>query len=598
MTLSQLLKRLYPFLKPYRFWILVSLGITIVGAALAQVNPLVVHYTVNSIQQLLNEGKELADGWHVIILISSILIGKEVVNIFIQFWQKFIGEKLKVEVGRDLSNYSVDRVLNYNLNFYALKENETGRLGTRIDRGVEGLTKTIKNIFVDILPLFASALFALIIMFNANVYVGLVSSVIIPIYFWLSNKQANVQKGVRKTIQEFKEERNNRVINIFSSIFVVKSFVREKYESEAHEKLNDQLSTVEIKHHRTNFFFDSLKTFAEQIGVVAVIIVTAYLVLGRQMDLGAIMLHILLFNNIASPIKHLHRIYDEYNEAVSYAEGFFNTIESRDYLTSTGGISDRKISGDFEMKDLNFGYVKNKVVLHDINLKIPAGKTTALVGLSGAGKTTIINLLAKFYQPNSGAIYLDNVPLNDWDTDFLRNNIGVVLQSNHIFSGTIEENIRYGLLEATHEQIVEAAKQAYIHDAIASMPDQYKTSTQNLSGGQKQRLSIARMFLRNPKIVFLDEPTASLDAVATEQIKNSLDAIKKDRTVVIISHNISQFVDADLIYVIQEGEIVETGNHSDLYKMNGLYKDIIDSNARSFNFEKLAGTILNNSITD
>jgi len=591
MTLTKLIERLYPFLKPYRFWILLSLGITLIAAALAQVNPLVVKYTVNSIQQLLNEGKGLADGWNVIILISIILLGKEIINIFIQFGQKFIGEKLKVQVGRDLSNYSVDRVLNYNLTFYALKENETGRLGTRIDKGVEGLTKTIKNIFVDILPLFASALFALIIMFNANLYVGLVSSVIIPIYFWLSNKQANVQKGVRKAIQEFKEERNSRVINIFNSIFVVKSFVREKYESDVHEQLNHELSIAEIRHHRTNFFFDSLKTFAEQIGVVAVIIVTAYLVLGRQMDLGAIMLHILLFNNITSPIKHLHRIYDEYNEAISYAEGFFNTIETTDYLTKKGGISDKKINGNFEMKNLNFGYLKSKVVLHDINLQIPAGKTTALVGLSGAGKTTIINLLAKFYEPSSGAIYLDDVPLKDWDTDFLRNNIGVVLQSNHIFSGSIEENIRYGYLEATHEQIIEASKQAYIHDAIINMPDQYKTSTQNLSGGQKQRLAIARMFLRNPKIVFLDEPTASLDAIATEQIKNSLDAIKKDRTVVIISHNISQFVDADLIYVIQEGKIVETGNHFDLYKLNGLYKEIIDSNARSLNFEKLADTI-------
>jgi ABC-type multidrug transport system fused ATPase/permease subunit len=431
-------------------------------------------------------------------------------------------------------------------------------------------------------------------MFNANMYVGLVSSIIIPIYFWLSNKQANLQRGVRKTIQEFKEERNNRVINIFSSIFVVKSFVREKYESNAHEKLNTQLSKAEIKHHKTNFFFDSLKTFAEQIGVVAVIIVTAYLVLDRKMELGAIMLHILLFNNIASPIKHLHRIYDDYNEAVSYAEGFFKTIETKEYITKQGGINDKIVEGNFEIKNLNFGYVKDKSVLNNINLKIPAGKTTALVGLSGAGKTTIINLLAKFYEPNSGAIYLDDIPLNEWDTDFLRNNIGVVLQSNHIFSGTIEENIRYGFLEATHEQIIEASKKAYIHDAIIKMPNQYQTSTQNLSGGQKQRLSIARMFLRNPKIVFLDEPTASLDAVATEQIKNSLDAIKKDRTVVIISHNISQFVDADLIYVIEEGNIVESGNHAELYKLNGLYKDIIDSNARSLNIEKLAETVLNN----
>jgi ABC-type multidrug transport system fused ATPase/permease subunit len=587
MTFKEIMIRLYPFLKPYSRWIYYSLGVTVVLACLSQINPIIVKYAVNNIQSLLNQGKSISSGWSLMIMISSILLGKELIMAFFQFWQKFIGEKLKVEVGRDLSNFAISRILGYSLSFHASVGNEPGKLGTRIDRGVDGLTKTIKNIFVDILPLFASALFALIIMFSANVFVGLVASVIVPIYFILSFKQAKVQKGVRKSIQEYKEERNSKIINIFNSILVVKSFVREDFEGDGHKQLNDQLSEVEIAHHRVNFIYDSLKLFSEQIGVVLVIIVTAFLVLDKQMDLGAIMLHILLFNNIAAPIKHLHRIYDEYNEAVSYAEGFFKAIESSESeVKELKGQRRGNLTGN-----VKFGYDETKPVLHGITFEIPAGKTTALVGLSGAGKTTILNLLAKFYRPDSGSITLDETPLEEWDSIYLREHIGVVLQSNHIFSGTIEENIKYGNLEATFEQIELAAKQAFIHEEIMNMPKNYKTRTQELSGGQKQRLSLARMFLKNPPIVFLDEPTASLDAVATEQIKNSIDAIKVGRTVVIISHNISQFVDADLIYVIDRGRIVEQGNHKSLYQNEGLYKEIIDSNARSLNIEKLSETI-------
>src|SRR5690606_17389779 len=172
-------------------------------------------------------------------------------------------------------------------------------------------------------------------------------------------------------------------------------------------------------------------------------------------------------------------------------------------------------------------------------------KITALVGLSGAGKSTVINLLDKFYEPTSGAILLDGVDLKDYDTDFLRNNIGLVLQKNHIFSGTIEENIRYGNPNASQEEVFEAAKQAYIYDQVMDLPKKFESNALLLSGGQQQRIAIARMFLKNPPIIFLDEPTASLDAIATEQIKNSLDAIKKNRTVIIISHSISQIIDSD-----------------------------------------------------
>ncbi len=210
--------------------------------------------------------------------------------------------------------------------------------------------------------------------------------------------------------------------------------------------------------------------------------------------------------------------------------------------------------------------------------------------MSGAGKSTVINLLCKFYEPDSGEILLDGNNLNDFDNDYLRDDLGLVLQKNHIFKGSIEDNIRYGNLEATLDEIKEAATKAYLHEQILDLPDGYNHDATQLSGGQQQRIAIARLFLKNPPIIFLDEPTASLDAIATEQIKNSLDAIKKDRTVIIISHSLSQILDSDMIYVMKKGEVVENGTHEELYEKDGTYREIFDASARSLNLDRLVKT--------
>ena len=243
------------------------------------------------------------------------------------------------------------------------------------------------------------------------------------------------------------------------------------------------------------------------------------------------------------------------------------------------------------MNGVDFTYSNGTQALHNVTMRIESGKITALVGLSGAGKTTVVSLLDKFYHPNKGSILLDGVELRDWDTQWLRENVGLVLQKNHIFDGTIEENIKYGNPHATHEEVVEAAKKAYINDQVMQLPHGFNTHALQLSGGQQQRIAIARMFIKNPPIIFLDEPTASLDAIATEQIKASIDAIKAGRTVIIISHNIGQIIDADKIYVLQEGRVVQGGTPTEVYQQGGIYKDIFDASARSMNVDKIANTI-------
>ncbi len=591
MSIWQIIRRLVPFVKPYTRWVIFSLLLTLLGAFAAQVNPIVLRYTVDTIERLLREGRTASQGASLLVFISVILIGKEILNTALRYGQNLFGEKIRVNVSSRLSQFAIEKILKYQLAFYSDADNQTGILQTRIDRGAESLTKLVQSAFIDILPLFANAIMALIVMYSANTYVGLVASAILPIYFLLSQRQASMLKGARRGLRSLRETKNNGLHNIIQSIIVIKSFVREDYEKEKQFRLQQNLVNAQLKQRQTNFIFDGLKTFLEQIGVVLIIILTAYLVLDGQMSIGAIMFHIMLFNNVSAPIRQLHRIYDEMNDALTYAEGYFQILDADDQIEKSGPLGVSTLKGNFELIDVSFTYPNGTQALHNIDMKIPHGKTVAFVGLSGAGKSTLINLLTRFYQPTSGKILLDGKELADYETDLLRRKIGLVLQKNHIFKGTIEENIRYGNINASFPAIEEAARKAFLHEQIEKLPHGYETDAQLLSGGQQQRIAIARLFLKNPSIIFLDEPTASLDAVATEQIKNSLDAIKADRTVVVISHSISQIIDSDLIYVLKEGRAVEHGTHDELYEKDGTYREIFNASARSLNIDKISRTL-------
>ncbi len=589
MSLFQLFRTVSPYIRPYRWLLILALALTFIGSLTAQVNAWVLRYTVDRVNGLIVTGESLSTGFRVLAVISAILIGKEIVNAFIQYGQKYFGERLRIMVARDLAQNVIERILTYKLAFFSAGGNRPGKLQTRIDRGIESLTRLIQNFFIDILPLFANSLVALIVMFNANFYVGLVGLSIVPVYFYISWVQAKRLRGARRRIKDLRENKSQGILTILDSITVIKSFIREDMEGEKQMNLQNSLTDTQLKTRRISFLFDGIKSFIEQIGVVLIIILTVYFVLKGEMTIGAIMFHILLFNNVSAPIRQLHRIYDEMNDALIYSESFFEILYADDHTEESGAYRPETIRGRFELIDVDFTYPDNQVrTLTGIDMVVEPGKITALVGLSGAGKSTLINLLDKFYTPDSGEILLDGVSLGQYDTAYLRDHIGLVLQKNHIFNGSIRENICYGNPQADFDQVVDAAKKAYIHEQILAMPEGYETPALALSGGQQQKIAIARMFLKNPPIIFLDEPTASLDAISTEQIKNSLDAIKKDRTVIVISHSISQIIDSDRIYVMKDGEVVESGCHDELYRENGTYREIFDAMARSMNLDKIS----------
>lgn len=590
MNLWQLFHKVKPFVLPYKWLVAVTLLLTLIGALTAQVNALTLQYAVDQINAVVESGQGLSAGWHILVTISVILLSKEIINIFIQFGQKFFGERLRILISQDVAQSIIVKFLQYRLAFFTQDDNQAGKLQTRIDRGIGSITRLVQIFFIEIFPLFSSALIALGLMFYANVWIGLVALCIVPIYFWVTFKQAQKLSGTRRNLRDGRERKSQGILSIINSITVIKSFNREQIEAEKQLTLQKQLTDHQMRTRQLSFLFEGLKTFIEQIGVVFIIILTAYFVLVGDMSIGMIMFHILLFNNVSAPIRSLHRIYDEVNDAMIYAESFFKILEADDEVETSGQLKPSPLTGKFELKQVNFSYPNGFHALKNINLTIQPNKITALVGLSGAGKSTLISLLDKFYLPQSGEILLNGTSLNDIDTQYLRDHIGLVLQKNHIFQGTIEENIRYGKMNATQEEIIAAAKKASIHEQILKLPQAYQSDALLLSGGQQQRIAIARMFLKNPPIIFLDEPTASLDAIATEQIKHSLDEIKQGRTVIIISHSLSQIIDADYTYVMQDGMIVEHGEHHQLYQQQGVYKNIFDAMAKSLNIEKISKT--------
>ena len=594
MGIGTLLYYILRIVKPYRWLLVVTLVLTLLGSLLAQVNAIVLDRAVDAIN-IIDQQPTLmwSSALRVLIIVSAVLLGKEVLATVVNFFRRYYGERMRILVSRDLTLQVVHHMQTFRMAFFTTSGNEAGRLQSRIDKGVLSTSRAVNSFFIDILPLLTSAVLALILMFMANVDVGLVALAIVPVYFYVTYIQAERMRAGRRDIFSGQQAVSQNILNIIESIGVIKSFNREVVEDQRMGGIQDSVTNLQLSTRKQSYFYTGLKGFLEQIGTVLVIILTAYLVLIDYpgMTIGKIMYHVMLFANVSAPIRQLHRIYDDLNAALIYSEGLFDLLEGDEHVEDTGDYRPDEVKGCFEMQHVDFAYPNGVKALHDVSMRIEPGKITALVGMSGAGKSTVVNLLDKFYHADSGTILLDGKPIEQWDTRWLREHVGLVMQKNHIFDGTIEDNIKYGNPQATHDDVVNAARRAFLYDQVMQLPKGFESSALRLSGGQQQRVAIARMFIKNPTVIILDEPTASLDAIATEQIKASIDAIKQGRTVIIISHNIGQIIDADTIYVLDQGRVVESGKPDDVYRQGGRYKEIFDASARSMNADKIADVL-------
>ncbi|MCR5744698.1 MAG: ABC transporter ATP-binding protein/permease, partial [Bacteroidales bacterium] len=358
MNLFQLFKNIRPFVKPYRWLVVITLILTLVGSLMAQVNAIVLDRTVDAINALIGTNFTWSQAARIMTIISIVLLGKEILSALITFAQNYYGERMRIFVSRDLSQAVVEKVLTFRMAYFNSDENATGKVQARIDQGVSSLSRTVQNFFIDLLPLFSTAILALILMFAANVYVGLVALGIVPIYFWITYRQARRLKGWRREMRGHLEAKSQGIKNIIDSINVIKSFNREKIEAGKQLDIQNQVTENQMKTRKVAFYYNGLKSFVRQVGTVLVIILTAYLVLKEYpgMTIGKIMYHVMLFSNVIAPITQLQRIFDDVNDALIYAEGFFGILNSEKEVEPTGDYKPEKIHGKFELQHVDFTY--------------------------------------------------------------------------------------------------------------------------------------------------------------------------------------------------------------------------------------------------
>ena len=369
MTLAQLFKRIVPYVKPHRFLLVATLSLTLLGSLLAQVNAVVLDRTVDAINALVGSPDfTWAKAVKILIIVSIVLLGKEVLRAGISFGQSIFGEKLRINISQRLSLGVVERILQYRMAFFARSDNAPGMLQARIDQGASSISRTIQNFFINLLPMIVSSVLALILIFAANVYVGLTALAIVPIYFWITSLQGKKLKSSRKNMRGFNERRSGSIMNILESMNVVKSFNREEIELGKQTELQEGYYGNQLGIRRASFGFDALKSFVSQTGTVLIIILTSYLVLSGYpgMTIGKIMYHIMLFSNVTAPITSLQRIFDDLNDALVYAEGYFDIVDAEGELEPSGSYRPEKVQGNFEMKNVDFTYPNGTKALYDV----------------------------------------------------------------------------------------------------------------------------------------------------------------------------------------------------------------------------------------
>ena len=394
MSIGALLKHILRYVRPYRWLVIVTLLLTLIGSLLAQVNAIVLDRSVDAIN-ILDQQPTLS--WSsartILLVISAVLLGKEVLATIVNFFRRYYGERMRILVSRDLYLQVVRHILTYRMAFYTASGNEAGRLQSRIDNGVTSLSRAVNLFFIDILPLFTSAIIALILMFVANFYVGLVALCIVPIYFYVTYIQAERMRAGRRGIFDGQQAVSQNILNIIESITVIKSFNREEIESQRQAGVQNKVTNLQLSTRKQSYFYTGLKGFLEQIGTVLgtvlVIILTAFFVLVDYpgMTIGKIMYHVMLFANVSAPIRQLHRIYDDLNDALVYSEGLFDLLEGEEDVEESGDYRPAEVTGCFELQHVDFTYPNGVKALHDVSMRIEPGKITALVGVSGAGKS-------------------------------------------------------------------------------------------------------------------------------------------------------------------------------------------------------------------
>ena len=450
-----------------------------------------------------------------------------------------------------------------------------------ITNDADNLSMGINQSATELIRAIATFVGIFIMMLSINVTMTFVTLLLIPLSLILISLIVKKSQHHFKNNQDYLASVNGKVEEMYSGQNIIKVFNNEEYMINDFEKENDKLYESAWKSNFISGLMHPIMNFVGNLGYVGIAILGAYYTVLGKITIGNIQSFIQYARNFAQPINQIAQISTMIQSMTASAERIFDFLEEEEDPKVKNKVKLEEIKGNVEFKNVSFGYEKDKTIIHNFNAKVKQGQKIAIVGPTGAGKTTIVKLLMKFYQVNSGSILIDGININDIERSNLKGLFGMVLQDTWLFSGTIMENIRYGKIDATDEEVVEAAKNANIHHYIMTQPDTYNMvlneETNNISGGQKQLLTIARAILSDPKVLILDEATSSVDTRTEILIQKAMDKLMKGRTSFIIAHRLSTIKNADLILVMNDGDIVEQGTHKELLNKNGFYANLYNS---------------------
>ncbi|CAC9410429.1 TPA: SAV1866 family putative multidrug efflux ABC transporter [Staphylococcus aureus] len=572
-----MIKRYLQFVKPYKYRIFATIIVGIIKFGIPMLIPLLIKYAIDGV---INNHALTTDEkvHHLTIAIGIALFIFVIVRPPIEFIRQYLAQWTSNKILYDIRKKLYNHLQALSARFYA--NNQVGQVISRVINDVEQtkdfILTGLMNIWLDCITI----IIALSIMFFLDVKLTLAALFIFPFYiltvyvfFGRLRKLTRERSQALAEVQGFLHER-------VQGISVVKSFVIEDNEAKNFDKKNTNFLTRALKHTRWNAYsFAAINTVTD-IGPIIVIGVGAYLAISGSITVGTLAAFVGYLELLFGPLRRLVASFTTLTQSFASMDRVFQLIdEDYDIKNGVGAQPIEIKQGRIDIDHVSFQYNDNEApILKDINLSIEKGETVAFVGMSGGGKSTLINLIPRFYDVTSGQILIDGHNIKDFLTGSLRNQIGLVQQDNILFSDTVKENILLGRPTATDEEVVEAAKMANAHDFIMNLPQGYDTEVGErgvkLSGGQKQRLSIARIFLNNPPILILDEATSALDLESESIIQEALDVLSKDRTTLIVAHRLSTITHADKIVVIENGHIVETGTHRELIAKQGAYEHL------------------------
>ena len=577
------MKKLINYLSPYKLGILLVIVFAIGSSIFNIVGPKILgNATTKIFDGLVSKVSNSGGGidFDAILKTLTILASLYVISSIFSFIQTFITSDISQKVSYNLRKSISEKINKLPLNYYDKKTN--GEVLSRVTNDIDAISQNLNQILSQMITAVTTLIGVLVMMLSISITMTLVSLVVIPLSLIMMMLVVKKSQKHFRAQQEFLGHTNGHIEEMYSGHNIMKAFNGEDKAIEEFDKLSDTLYNSAWKSQFLSGMMMPIMTFIGNLGYVIVAIMGGFLAIRNKIQVGDILAFIQYVKSFMQPISQTAQIANVMQQTAAAAERVFEFLEEDEIVEDIKNpISTEGIKGAVEFENVKFGYNEDKIIINDFSINIKPGQKVAIVGPTGAGKTTIVKLLMRFYELNSGKILIDGHDYKDFTRNDLRKMFGMVLQDTWLFNGSIMENIRYGCLDASDEEVIKAAKLAHADHFIKTLADGYNMEineeANNISQGQKQLLTIARAILSDPKILILDEATSSVDTRTEVLIQQAMENLMEGRTSFIIAHRLSTIKNADVILVMKDGDIIEQGSHEELLKSKGFYSELYNS---------------------